>query len=112
MLVCFSIVDSLDMNGDGSLDAKVNSVAGSRAHVSMDGKRARQQSMANRAVSLAERATSRSDPSGGGSIQFSAPPAESPRTRDLDANKKKLEQIKALRAKRTASESRRHADRA
>ena len=84
------VVDSLDMSGDGNLDAKILAAGETRARVSVDGSRARQQSMAVRAVSLAERATSRPD---GGSIL-----AESPRhAEQLAARRDKLKQLRERR---------------
>ena len=82
-------VDSVDYSGDGQLDAKILGDGESRARVSFEGKRARQQSMANRAVDLAVRATSRPD-------SFLAP-IESPRTAELAARRDKL---KALQERR------------
>ncbi len=85
-------VDSVDFSGDGFLDAKIQADGRNRASVSLDGKRARQKSMANRAVDLAVRATSRSYPDGGA-------PIESPRTAELAARRDKL---KALQERRCA----------
>jgi hypothetical protein len=86
------IVDSVDFSGDGFLDAKIQADGRNRASVSLDGKRARQKSMANRAVDLAVRATSKSYPDGG-------LPIESPRTAELAARRDKL---KALQERRCA----------
>eukprot|EP01043_Picozoa_sp_COSAG02_P038499 COSAG02_NODE_2975_length_7633_cov_3.190072_4_plen_295_part_00 len=83
-------VDSVDFSGDGFLDAKIQADGRNRASVSLDGKRARQKSMANRAVDLAVRATSKSYPDGG-------LPIESPRTAELAARRDKL---KALQERR------------
>ena len=82
-------VDSVDYSGDGHLDAKILADGENHARVSFEGKRARQQSMANRAVDLAVRATSRPD-------SFLAP-IESPRTAELAARRDKL---KALQERR------------
>ena len=98
------VVDTLDVSGDGNLDATVSSDGKS---ITVDGKRACQQSLAAKAVPLAERVTSRADESfdvQAGSTSGTGMPAPSPRVAELEARRAKLNE---LREKRKASEARR-----
>jgi len=98
------VVDTLDVSGDGHLDA---TVSGDGKSITMDGRRARQQSLAAKAVPLAERVTSRADESfdvQAGSTAGTGMPAPSPRVAELEARRAKLNE---LREKRKASEARR-----
>ena len=91
-------IDSVDISGDGNLDAKILAHGHNRASVSLDGARARQKSMANRAVDLAVRATSRPDTLADRAAGAALAP-DTPRTAELAARRDKL---KALQEKRCA----------
>ena len=99
------MVDTLEVSGDGHLDA---TVSGDGKSITMDGRRARQQSLAAKAVPLAERVTSRADESfdvqAGSTAAGTGMPAPSPRVAELEARRAKLNE---LREKRKASEARR-----